>query len=80
MRHLRWIMSLVILMGATAFARIEHGWAGFWIAAVLLAAYGALSYADGYSARQREIEQRLAWWTSATQASQSRSQQPPRMP
>ena len=80
MRHLRWIMSIMIFMVATDFARSEHGWAGFWIATVLLAAYGALSYVDGYYARQREIEQRLVWWTSTTQASQSRSQQPPRTP
>ncbi|MBF5006978.1 hypothetical protein ISG32_22275 [Diaphorobacter sp. NR2-3-3-1] len=37
-----------------------HGWTGFWIATAVMAVYGILNYFDGYFARQRELEEKLA--------------------
>jgi phosphatidylglycerophosphate synthase len=65
MKHLRWIISLILFLVATQSARELHGWHGFWIASVLMSAFGIINFFDGYFARQRELEEKLGQWKAA---------------
>lgn len=77
MRHLRWLTGLMIFMITTSAARDLHGWAGFWIASLVLMVHAAINYFDGYYARQRELEESLNGLRSPSQIPPHR---PPRAP
>ncbi|WP_323745984.1 hypothetical protein [Diaphorobacter caeni] len=51
---------MLIFMATTESMKTIHGWTGFWIATAVMAVYGILNYFDGYFARQRELEEKLA--------------------
>lgn len=64
MKHLRWIISLILFLVATQSARELHGWHGFWIASFVMSAFGIINFFDGYFARQRELEEKLDKWAA----------------
>ncbi|MBF5007605.1 hypothetical protein [Diaphorobacter caeni] len=77
MKHLRWIITILIFITVTETVKGFHGWTGYWIASAVLTAFGIVNYFDGYFARQRELEGKLDGLRSSSQIPPHR---PPRTP